>query len=193
MTTHFNAVVLTFCAWKWWTGIKSSSCWAELPLPTLLLCSDHCQLSETISLSETAYCCALCCNTLFQSLHVLLSSSKWLHFTMSENKLSHFYAFWVPLYFYYWCFTSCWNQTGTLHWKWIPVFITVFLLVLITNTKTLLFHKQHNWMTLKLTELHIFNETEEATKCHIIWPSILQGTTVVYIIHGHKKLTYLYY
>ena len=162
MSTHFNTVVLTFCAWKWWTGIKSCSCWVASP--TLLLHSDHCQLSGTASLSEADYFCALYSNTLFQSLRAILSSGSDCTSLCVKTNVHIFMLFG----FLHICITGTSqllepNRHFALKMKSI-VHNGFFLLVSITNTKTVPFHKQHNWVILKLTELRIFNESEEATK-----------------------------
>jgi len=37
----------------------------------------------------------------------------------------HLCFFEVMMCFYHWYLVTCLKQTGTLHWKWIQVFVTV--------------------------------------------------------------------
>lgn len=103
-------------------NVRSCGCQVSFPYCTGIVQSTLSSVRLCLSSSEVDYVQALWNETLLQSLYVCYASKNCLHFIQN----SHAFMFYeVMMCFYYWYLVTCMKQTGTLHWKWIPVFVIV--------------------------------------------------------------------
>jgi hypothetical protein len=112
--THFNTIVLTFI--------------------TLLTDQDETRWpASQLLVSPAVAQCTL------KSVKLCLLLSEDDHFNVSSNEMPFYHIIYLMLpkclyftkihAFYFWYFISFLNQTGTLHWKWVPVSMLVMLMI----------------------------------------------------------------
>jgi hypothetical protein len=103
-------------------NVRPCGCQVGFPYGTGIVQSTLSSVKLCLSLSEVNCFHALWNEILLQSLNVCYASKKCLHFIQNSHA---FMFFEVMMCYYYWYLVICLKQTGTLLWKWIPVFVIV--------------------------------------------------------------------
>lgn len=142
--------------WPFLTGSdKCRSMW-DLVLAIGIVQITLSSVQFCLSLTE-ADCFHAVWNEILQSFKVFYSFKKYLHFTQNSCV---FMSFEVMMWFYYWCFITCLEQTSVVHWTWIPVFVIVMH---VTVWSVLIYHQHHDSMesTLEKFILNIYRKLND--------------------------------